>query len=86
MQIIKIPFRWLIHNYNDMRANWRRIKSTWRSKRAMQSYGKGLRVNFPCTFGGFVTVGDYCNFNGMKVLGGGVKSTLVITSTRARNA
>ena len=71
IQIIKFPYRWLFYHYNNMRANWRRIICTWRAKRSMQSYGLGLRVNFPCVFGSKVSVGNYCNFNGMQVLGGG---------------
>lgn len=51
----------------------------------LRSFGIGLRVNYPCLFNGNVTVGNYCNFNGMQVLGG-VKFTLVITSTLVLNA
>lgn len=37
----------------------------------MYSFGYGLKVNKRCTFGGHVEVGDYCNFNGLQILGGG---------------
>ena len=73
IKIIKKPFRWLFRNYNDVRANWRRIKSTGRAKRSLVSYGVDLRVNYPCVFGNNVTVGSHCNFNGMTVLSGGGK-------------
>ena len=48
-----------------------RLRCTLSAKRVMGSYGKRLLVNHPCIFNGNVTVGDYCNFNGMQVLGGG---------------
>ncbi len=53
------------------RAN--RIKKRLNKKAIMSlgSCGKGLRVNGPCTFSKNVFVGDYCNFNGMRILGGG---------------
>lgn len=57
-------------NYRFLKAELRRKKCTWRAKRAMESYGVGLRVNYPCHFDGHVSVGDFCNFNGM-VTGGG---------------
>ena len=38
----------------------------------LNSYGKRLKVNYPCVFGGNVSVGNYCNFNGMQVLGKGI--------------
>lgn len=33
--------------------------------------GKGLRVNKLCKFTKKTIIGDYCNFNGMRVMGGG---------------
>ena len=48
-----------------------RTRCTMSAKRALRSYGKRLLVNHSCIFSGNVTVGDYCNFNGMQVLGGG---------------
>lgn len=44
---------------------------TSKAKKRMASYGAGLRVNRPCTFTEKVKVGDYCNFNGMQVIGRG---------------
>jgi len=44
---------------------------TCRAKRQLSEYGVHLNVNYPCSFGGVVKVGNYCNFNGMVVSGGG---------------
>lgn len=33
--------------------------------------GKGLKVNKPCKFTKGTIIGNYCNFNGMRVMGGG---------------
>lgn len=33
--------------------------------------GRGLRVNKPCKFTKQTIIGDYCNFNGMQIMGGG---------------
>ena len=44
---------------------------TRQAKRTLKSYGKGLRVNHPCVFSGKTIVGDYCNFNGITIQGGG---------------
>lgn len=41
------------------------------AKRQLSSYGSGLCVNAKCKFGGKVTVGNHCNFNGMWISGGG---------------
>ncbi|WP_204367507.1 hypothetical protein [Phocaeicola paurosaccharolyticus] len=37
----------------------------------MKKYGSRLIVNFPCKFNKNTEVGDNCNFNGIKVFGGG---------------
>lgn len=37
----------------------------------MISFGVGLKVNNKCKLGSNISVGDYCNFNGMIVNGGG---------------
>ena len=37
----------------------------------MGKYGKRLKVNAHCIFNKSVYIGDYCNFNGMKILGRG---------------
>ena len=42
-----------------------------KAKRQITKYGHHLMVNGPCVFDGEVIVGDYCGFNGMKVLGHG---------------
>lgn len=44
---------------------------TWRGKRELRECGVGLKVNHKCSLGTNMWVGDYCNFNGMKVNGGG---------------
>ena len=44
---------------------------TWKAKRQIKTYGKGLRVNRSCEFNGNVIVGNHCNFNGLVVAGCG---------------
>lgn len=44
---------------------------TIKAKICLGGYGKRLLVNGPSVFNKHVTVGDYCNFNGMQILGGG---------------
>ena len=44
---------------------------TMLAKRQLKLYGVRLLVNHKCNFGSNVYVGDYCNFNGMHVSGGG---------------
>ncbi len=41
------------------------------AKKTLGSYGVGLKVNGRCLFNKNIQVGNYCNFNGMSVLGGG---------------
>lgn len=41
------------------------------AKLMSREVGKKLRVNKPCKFTKNTIIGDYCNFNGMKVMGGG---------------
>lgn len=41
------------------------------SKLEIGQYGKGLRVNRPSWFTKSTVIGNYCNFNGMRVLGHG---------------
>lgn len=48
-----------------------RYISTAFAKKQLISYGTNLRVNFPSKFLAKTNVGDYCNFNGIKVYGGG---------------
>lgn len=42
-----------------------------KAKRQLCKCGKHLMVNGPSVFHGKVSVGDYCGFNGMKILGRG---------------
>lgn len=49
----------------------RRFYYTTLAKHALGSYGKRLRVNNSYNFNKNVYVGDYCSFNGMRVLGNG---------------
>jgi len=44
---------------------------TTKAKLKVASYGKRLLVNGPCTFTRKTVIGDYCNFNGLEVSGGG---------------
>lgn len=44
---------------------------TQKTKLLIGSYGKRLLVNGQCVFNKNVKVGDYCNFNGIQILGGG---------------
>lgn len=66
MKIVKLSIGWLWHKRQQLRVWW----CTQRAKFMLRSFGIGLRVNYPCLFNGNVTVGNYCNFNGMQVLGG----------------
>ena len=66
--------RFLIRIYNfyqQERTAFHRWRCRNTAKRQLGSYGVDLRVNHPCIFSGNVTVGNYCNFNGIQVLGGG---------------
>lgn len=67
IKIVRFTIQWLRRKRQQMRT-W---LCTLKAKRMLKSYGKRLLVNHPCIFGGSVSVGDYCNFNGMQVLGGG---------------
>ncbi len=48
-----------------------RFVCTFYAKKKLKKYGCQLIVNFPCKFNGNTRVGDNCNFNGIKVFGGG---------------
>lgn len=41
------------------------------AKKSLKSYGKNLRVNFPCKFSSHTFIGENCNFNGIKIYGEG---------------
>lgn len=47
--------------------------ATWTfwAKRRAGNTGVGLRVNKPCKFTKNTVIGDHCNFNGMRIMGGG---------------
>lgn len=63
--------RFLYHYYRKRKLGFRRWYCRTIAKHHLRSYGVDLRVNNPCVFEGDVSVGNHCNFNGMKVLGGG---------------
>lgn len=44
---------------------------TFRAKYQLGSCGKRLIVNEKCSFNQNVSVGDFCNFNGIRISGGG---------------
>lgn len=57
-----------------LRSKWKQFRTWWytrKARRAMTRSGIRLLVNGPCVFTGDVSVGDYCNFNGIRILGGG---------------
>lgn len=61
-----------IRDYINRKKNQYRVfRNTRRSKKILKSYGKNLRVNYPCVFTSNTSVGNYCNFNGMVVSGAG---------------
>jgi chloramphenicol O-acetyltransferase type B len=47
------------------------VVSTWMAKRKVAAWGQGFTVNYPCVFTRETTVGAYCHFNGIRVIGGG---------------
>ena len=59
------------HKINKGKRKLRTIYYTFWAKKNVNSYGKKLMVNGSCVFGGNVIIVDFCNFNGMKILGGG---------------
>lgn len=61
----------IIYNIRKSIRNFKRKYYTFRAKRVFKSYGKGLRVNARCSFSRETTIGNYCNFNGIKILGHG---------------
>ena len=52
----------------------KRFFFTYLAKRNIKSYGVDLCVNGYSKLGRNTSVGNYCNFNGMKCLGGGQNS------------
>ena len=57
--------------YSQYRREYIRSINTKRAQRILKSYGKRLRVNHPCSFTPHTEVGNYCNFNGINITGGG---------------
>lgn len=54
------------------KINEHKKKSYIRSaQNTVASYGKSLKVNGPCEFTPNTFIGDYCNFNGLCISGGG---------------
>ena len=49
----------------------KRVYYTSIAKLWLKSYGRGLCVNHRCIFARNTSVGDYCNFNGMRIVGAG---------------
>lgn len=44
---------------------------TYLAKRKIKTCGVNLKVNHRCVFSGNISVSDHCNFNGIKIIGGG---------------
>ena len=61
----------IYHFFVRQKRRLQRYVCTHKAKRALSSYGVDLRVNNPCIFSGNTIVGNHCNFNGIKVIGGG---------------
>lgn len=68
----------------NIQRRYRIYKCTKKAKRQVAKYGKGLTVNYSCSFSNTVYIGDYCNFNGMRA-NGGAKYFLEIISTVVQN-
>lgn len=45
---------------------------TFCAKKKVKSYGKDLKVSFPCSFTQNTVIGNNCSFNGIKITGDGV--------------
>lgn len=58
--------------YKELLKRILRYKRTNSVRKFAKKCGTNLSVNGPCVFTGTVTLGNNCNFNGMKILGGGV--------------
>ncbi|MBO4996339.1 MAG: acyltransferase [Muribaculaceae bacterium] len=58
--------------YKSLRLYIRKLKSefyTFKAKQQVVHYGKNTYCGGPCSFCGTVSLGDNCNFNGMKIIG-----------------
>jgi len=74
--MIKKLFRLLFWLNNTIRWRYTRWPKVWwrsfRLKIVARECGKSPYVGGKCTFGGNIYLGDYCNFNGMQMIGGGI--------------
>lgn len=61
----------MLHLILKIRKFAKRKVYTFLATRKFYSYGKELRVNGKCNFSGKITIGNYCNFNGMRINGYG---------------
>ena len=61
----------IIRNLKRANKKISRYYWTFRAKYQLGSYGKRLVVNSKCSLNHNVSVGDFCNFNGMQILGDG---------------
>ena len=66
------PFRKRISDWvYTIRQRYHTWYYTRLAKKSLGAFGKGLTVNGESSFGPNVLLGDYCNFNGLVVSGGG---------------
>lgn len=63
--------RKILQNLNILYRKSRQIYFTFFASKRIKSHGVGLRVNHKCYFNRNTQVGNYCNFNGMRITGGG---------------
>lgn len=68
---IKHAIKQVLICLRNIQRRYRIYKCTQKAKKQVAKYGKGLTVNYPCSFSSTVYIGDYCNFNGMNANGGG---------------
>ena len=61
----------VLRDINSLYRQFVRVFFTFFAKKRIKSYGVGLRVNHRCYFNRNTHVGNYCNFNGMRIAGGG---------------
>lgn len=52
-------------------TEFKTFRLTRKAKKVIKKSGVGLTVNGASIFNNNVIVGDYCNFNGIKIIGGG---------------
>lgn len=66
-----IIFRKIYQESIKLIKNIMRYKRTCSLRKYAKKCGTNLRVNGPCVFTGNIYLGNNCNFNGIKILGGG---------------